>query len=125
MTARTKAIILILISFVIGLGIGIFIDRMILLKVFDSYSQRGSAYKRYRTELIERLKLNSKQQVQLDSILSWSRGKFKALTKEFHSRITVIRNEVRDSIRKILTSEQREEFERMIKEYEKKYYRED
>ena len=125
MTARTKALILILISFVIGVGAGIFIDRTILINVFDPYSGRSSVYKRYRAELIERLKLSSEQQVRLDSILSWSRGKFKTLTKEFHSRITVIRNEVRDSIRKILTPEQRREFERMIKEYEKKYYRRD
>ncbi|MCS7229473.1 MAG: hypothetical protein RMJ81_07745 [Candidatus Kryptonium sp.] len=114
MSSKTKAIILVIVCILIGFGLGILVDRTFLLK---HHPRRG--LKEYRKELIERLKLNQEQQVRLDSILSWSQREFKNLSREFRPKFDSLKSALRDSIRAILTPEQINEFEKMIKETEK------
>lgn len=116
MSSKTKALILVLGCILIGFVLGVVLDRVAFLKI---YHPKRSGIKEYRKNLVERLKLNETQQVKLDSILSWSQSEFKKLSSEFRPKLDSLRNVVRDSIRSILTPEQLNEFEKMIKEMEK------
>ena len=70
---------------------------------------------KYREKLVKELELNKAQEIKLDSILSWSTREYRKLSCEFRSRFDSLRHVVRDSIRAILTPEQKEKFERLIK----------
>ncbi len=116
MSSKTKAAILIIGCIIIGFILGILLDRLFLLK---HHPPRKPGLKEYRKEIIERLKLNQTQQIQLDSILSWSQREFKNLSREFRPKYDSLKNALRDSIKTILNPEQIKKFEEMIKETEK------
>lgn len=115
MSSKVKAIALILGCVLIGFILGILIDRTF----FAKYHHRKMGLKEYRKELIKRLDLDKNQQVRLDSILSWSQNEFRNLSKEFRPKFDSLKSALRDSIRSILTPQQIEKFEKMIKEAEK------
>lgn len=116
MSSKTKAVIVVLGCIIIGFIAGLLLDRLFLLKY---HPPRRSGLKEYRKEIIKRLNLTQTQQVQLDSILSWSQREFKNLSKELRPKYDSLKNALRDSIKAILNPEQIKEFEKMIKETEK------
>lgn len=107
---KAKAIVFVISCILIGFIFGVALDRFVLLKLFNPKKEKN-----YREELVRGLSLNKEQQVRLDSILSWSQNEFKNLSKEFRPRFDSLKNALYDSIRAILTPEQRSEFEKMIK----------
>ncbi len=111
MNSKTKAVLLIIGCILIGLILGIALDRVALLKLYHPKKERS-----YKKELIKRLNLDKTQQTRLDSILSWSQREFKNLSKEFRPKFDSLKSALYDSIRSILTPEQLKEFERMVKE---------
>lgn len=112
---KTKAIFFVAICILIGIVVGAVLDRFVFMNLFNPKKERN-----YREELVKRLNLNKDQQVRLDSILSWSQNQFKNLSKEFRPKFDSLKNALHDSIRAILTPEQRAEFEKMIKEKTKR-----
>ncbi len=118
MSNKAKAIVLIVVCVFVGFVLGVVIDRVALRGVYRG--ERRGGLSEYKKELVKRLNLTKEQQVRLDTILGWSQSEFKKLSKEFKPKFDSLRSVVRDSIRSILTPEQLGEFEKMIKETEKK-----
>ncbi len=112
---KTKAIVFIITCILIGFVLGVAFDRFVFLKLYNPKKERN-----YKQELVKRLNLNKEQQARLDSILSWSQNEFKSLSREFRPKFDSLKSALYDSIRTILTPEQRSEFEKMIKEKTKR-----
>ncbi len=118
MTTRQKAYMAILVSFLLGAAVGAIGFKLIIIRT----SQGGEAgIDKFKNELHERLSLNQEQQIALDSLLQRRRIVFEDLRKELRTRYSNLRSETRDSIRKILTTEQKPRFEDFINELDKEH----
>lgn len=116
MQAKSKTLIFILLSFVLGaVGGGYFGASYFTQK-------RGSraSHSDVKKEFIQRLKLIGNQPAQVDSILEVNRKKFGEIRKEYDGVFRVQRDSLRRGIRSILTPEQNPLYDRYIKEMDER-----
>jgi hypothetical protein len=110
MEPKTKTLLLILVSFILGLVGGIVVDRY-YISAFPGHRQsRGDPKK----EFTQRLKLDSIQTAQVDSLMTAHRAKMEDVRKLFLAS----RDSLRMDIRRHLSDEQKKLYDDLIKEME-------
>ena len=118
---KAAAVGLFLGTLLLGVVIGVFADRMWLRPDGPFMGMRphegrpgpgGFFMKHFAAEL----DLSSRQQAQLDSILSGNRQQFEALRRSLHPRFSALRDSLDQQILAILTPEQRERFDAVKKQ---------
>ncbi len=116
MTTRRKAFIAILISFILGSVVGA-VGYSI---TFHAMAQRQPpGFDRFRNDLHDRLGLTAAQGVELDSILNHRKIVFDKFRRDMRDQFSGLLAETRDSIRKVLTEEQKSKFEKFIQEMDR------
>ncbi len=109
MKPKTKTVIFILLSFLIGILCGWFLEDRMLNRMLP---KRGGGHKEFVKILNERLNLNEFQMVQVDSILE-SR---KQTMEIYKKNVLSMRDSVRMEIRRILSNEQGKIFDEFNQE---------
>ena len=101
-----------LLIFLLGAAAGALAPR-----AYSAWFRDGRQHSREGFEqMLERLQLNAEQKVQVKQILGEAREQFHALRKESEPRENEIRRQTDERLRQVLTSEQWEQFQKMMSE---------
>jgi len=108
---RLKAVLLLLLVFIAGVGVGV-VGTRLAVRHFVRQAIANPDFLRQKIEqdLTHRLGLNADQQAKLREILIQAQKKFKDLRAEYQPRNTAIFTGAQTSLAEILTPEQREKF---------------
>jgi Skp family chaperone for outer membrane proteins len=117
MTGQKKAVLTILVSFLLGAVAGIVFDQALLRGSYRLFSS-PTRYERFRARILEDLNLNAAQQAQLEQLLQRRQEAFNEFRKTIESKYTELREATRDSIRALLTPSQLVKFEALVKEFD-------
>ena len=116
MQPRSKTLLFILFSFLLGAVGGLVVGR--------SYYSRPNRYRPsredIRREFTERLKLDAQQRAAVDSILEIHRGKFSDMRKRYSERFKSQRDSLRLDTRKVLSPDQNTLYDEFIKEMDER-----
>ncbi len=123
MTSKGKAVSTILVSILIGVVAGILIDQT-LLRGRLRLSSPPSRYENFKSRVFKDLKLNTDQQSELEHLLQRRQESFNEFRKNIDSQYIQLRETTRDSIRSLLTPDQREKFEGIVKGFDAERRRE-
>ncbi len=120
MELKTKTLLFIVVSFLLG-GVGGWFARTNF-----SYPNDGQRHSRsaYQKQFVERLKLDSTQAAQVDSIFEIHRSKFNEVKKQYSETIRLKRDTLRMEIRRILSPEQNKLYDEFIKEQDERQKKE-
>lgn len=114
MTDKRKAIVLVIVLFVLGISLG-----GVGAHMWDAHVIASQGHHRASEELKEELQLSPDQAKQFDQIMSDWRTKFHALdaqrNSEWDPKYDQVRHEERNGIRTILTPEQKVKFDAFLK----------
>jgi len=121
MNSKLMASIFFLGTLVFGMFAGVVLDRTVLrpaprVPEFRSFDGPPDAPPRMRM-FSKRLDLTSEQEQKLEEILESYRMRFGDLRMSMHPRYTALRDSLNADIRAILTAEQQEKFETMLREF--------
>jgi hypothetical protein len=109
MKPKTKTIIFILLSFLLGILCGWFLEG----RIFNGmHFLKGSERRGFQKIMTERLRLNEWQVAQVDSILESQKPKMEI----YREQLLATRDTIRSEIRKILNSEQSKLFDEFNQE---------
>lgn len=117
MTSKKKAVLTIVVSFLLGAVAGVLADHMILRGSIRS-SSSSSRYEQFKTRLFQELNLSLPQQSQLEQLMQRRQDAFNELRNTMRAKFSEIREATGDSIRSLLTPTQLEKFEVLLKEYD-------
>jgi len=109
MEPKTKTILFILLSFILGIFVGWILENQLSSKIQHS-SGRGSHD--FQKVLAERLHLSEQQIFQVDSLLDTRKQRM----EEYRKQALAIRDTVRMEIRKLLKADQGKLFDEFIQE---------
>jgi hypothetical protein len=109
MQPKTKTILFIIFSFLLGVLVGWFVQDRIFTKPMHKHGD-------FQKMLTERLHLNETQIMQLDSVLEMRKQKM----EEQRKQILSMRDSVQSDIRKLLNADQVKLFDEIIREFENK-----
>ena len=115
MTSQKKAVLTILVSFLIGGLAGIVVDQTLLrgsVRLFSS----SSRYEKFKARMLHELDLSPAQQTQLEQLLQRRQDVFNDFRKSIETKYLEVREATRDSIRSLLNSAQLVKFEALVKE---------
>lgn len=119
---RWKNILGIALLLLVGFLMGASFDQYFVTPRADSNQRsRSTLTSRLEEELIRELKLNDQQQVVLQQAIEDARGKLRQLRREYYPRVSEILKEARDSIVPLLSDEQLELREEMIRREEERH----
>jgi Spy/CpxP family protein refolding chaperone len=114
MTDKRKAIVLVIVLFVLGIALG-----GVGTHMWDAHVIAGQGHHSASKELKEELQLSPDQAKQFDQIMSDWRAKFHAMdvqkNAEWDPKYDQVRHEERNNIRVLLTPEQKAKFEAFLK----------
>lgn len=114
MQAKSRTLVLLVVSFLLGGVAGVFADRTWLGSPAPKRPSRGEVSK----EFAEKLRLQPEQTVAVDSILEARKERFVAVRKGYSETIKLQRDTLRREIRKLLSPEQNNLYDQYIKEIE-------
>jgi len=117
MTSKRKAVITILLSFLLGAVAGILVDQAFLRSAFRP-SRPSSRYEAFKARMLKELELSVPQQEQLDDLMNRRQAVFDEFRKSVQAKYMEMREATRDSIRSLLTPAQLAKFEDLVKEFE-------
>jgi Spy/CpxP family protein refolding chaperone len=118
MRSKTGAGLVLLLTFAMGAvsgAIGHYLYRSRVSTVGAHLADRGGG-RDSTDEMAKGLKLSEEQKGKLRAIITQSRERYRALSQQFRPEYETLRQQTRREIREILTDEQRENFEKMIRE---------
>lgn len=114
MNDKRKAVVLVVVLFVLGIALG-----SVGAHMWDGHVVASQRHHRASEELKEELQLSPDQTKHFDQIMTDWRGKFQALdaqrNSEWDPKYDEIRHEERNNIRAILTADQKVKFEAFLK----------
>jgi hypothetical protein len=116
MQPKTRTLLFILLSFFAGVVLGWFLENRVA-RVFQ-HPQEGGRID-FRQMFIDRLHLDQRQIVMVDSILENRKGRMEAIRKH----VAASRDTTNTEIKKILTQEQIKLYDQLTEEMEKKFSR--
>jgi hypothetical protein len=116
MQAKSRTLILLVVSFLLGGVAGVFADRTWLGSPGSKRASLGDVSK----EFAEKLKLRPDQTVAVDSILEARKEKFVTVRKGYSETIKLQRDTLRREIRKLLNPEQNSLYDQYIKEMDER-----
>ncbi len=118
---RTRLSVLLLLTFLVGLGAGMLAGGRIWQSRWRYW--RSHSKDIILTKMDRELKLTPDQHVKIDEILTRRREDIKALRGEFRAKVLGIRERSLSEIRPLLTEDQRPKFEVLMEEYAKRWKR--
>lgn len=114
MTDKRKAIILVIVLFVLGIALG-----SVGTHMWDAHALANQTHHSVIKDLKAELQMTPAQEQQFDSIIKDGHAKFHALTKqrdaEWDPKYDQLRREWRQNVRAILTPDQRAKFDAFLK----------
>jgi Spy/CpxP family protein refolding chaperone len=120
---RNKYKFWIVLSLVVAFGAGvtggIFSERCYLQKRHGR-GDRGPDHPPSLEQMAKDLGLSADQKEQIGKIFERNEGKLKELRADMHGRLRSIRAEIKNEIDSVLTAEQRQKMDAMIKKYDAK-----
>lgn len=124
MQPKTKTLLLVVVSFLLGGIGGGFIGK-------TYFAERGgrtspTSREQVKLEFATKLKLDAAQSTQIDTLIEAFRAGFNETRKQYTELFRVRRDSLRNDIRKLLSGEQNQLYDDYIKEMderEKKYHR--
>lgn len=122
MTGQKKAVLTILVCFLIGGLAGIVVDQAFLrgsVRLFSS----SSRYEKFKNRMFQELSLSPGQQTALEQLLQRRQEVFNDFRKSIETKFLEMREATRDSIRSLLDPAQLGKFEAMVKELDSSYQR--
>ncbi len=112
-----KAVLLVLLVFVLGIALG---GVSVILWTSRVHAARPQTTGRKTARTVARftrdLNLNADQEKQIEAILSDTRAKYAALHHKLDPEYEQVRSEGRERIRQVLTTEQRPKFEELLRQ---------
>lgn len=122
MTDKRKAVILVIILFVLGIALGAVGTHM-----WDAHVVAAQAHHSPVQDLKAQLKMTPTQEQQFDAIIKDDRTKFHSLYQqrdaEWNPKIDQVRQQGRQNIRAILTPEQQATFDAFLKHLDQEHRR--
>lgn len=112
-----------LLTLILGVSLGILLDALVLGRddVESEHSQnRGDRNERFKARLENELSLTSDQMRELDTVLTANREKADAFWKQSRESYNELRKEFRQAIREILTPEQQEKYDEMVRKHDER-----
>ena len=116
MQAKSRTLVFLVVSFLLGGVAGVFADRTWLNSPAPKRPSRGEVSK----EFAEKLMLRPEQTVAVDSILEARKERFVAVRKGYSETIKLQRDTLRREIRKLLSPDQNNLYDQYIKEIEER-----
>lgn len=101
-------------TLIVGMGMGIALDRLALGRDGDLGDRRGRG-ERLSERLAEELHLTPEQRAQVDASIAASRDQARELWRESQTSFEALRNEFRHEIRALLEPEQQARFDEMVR----------
>jgi hypothetical protein len=113
-----KAILLVFVVFVLGIALGALGTYMVTTRVLAARPQAVEVHTAANTvaTLTRDLNLNPDQQRQVLGILNDTRSRYDAIHQEVDPEYEKVRQEGRERIRELLTTEQRPKFEEVLRQ---------
>ena len=108
----------IIVAFVLGVAISVFVGRWCAPFAFHRWGGRGQFQHQMLKRFTAKLKLTPDQQQRVAAILEDKRTKIDALRAEMRPKFEEIRNGTRTEIRQVLTPEQQQKFDVMDAEFD-------
>lgn len=122
MTDKRKAVILVVVLFVLGIALGAVGTHM-----WDAHVTAAQDHRSPIKDLKAQLKMTPSQEQQFDAIIKDDRTKFHDLTKqrdsEWDPKYDQVRQQGRQNIRAILTPEQQATFDAFLKHLDQEHRR--
>ena len=114
-----------LLVFASGVALGVFSDHLytaktVLAKTVAARNDPNEFRRKYMEEMRTRLKLDAKQVSTLSQILDETGVQMRDLHEKYRPEMTSIHNAQVDRVRRILTIDQRSEYQKMLDEREAK-----
>ncbi len=116
MQPRSKTLLFILLSFLLGAVGGLFVGKTYYGRDNRSRPSREGI----RKEFAERLHLDAHQRAAVDSILEFHRGKFGEMRKRYSERFKAQRDTLRWDTKKVLSPEQHKLYDEFIREMDER-----
>lgn len=116
MGAKSKTLMFIVVSFLLGGVVGGIVDA----NYFGSRRPARPSHEDIMREFTQRLKLQGSQPAVVDSILESGRVRFGEIRKEYNDTFRTQRDSLRKEIRKTLSQEQNLLFDQYIKEMDER-----
>lgn len=116
MQAKSRTLMLLFVSFLLGGVAGVFVDRTWFSPSGYRKASRGDVSK----EFAEKLRLRPEQTSAVDSILETHKEKFVGVRKGYSEAIKLQRDTLRREIRKLLNPEQNTLYDQYIKEMDER-----
>ncbi len=113
----------ILLTLILGMSLGILLDSLVLGRddVESGHDQgRGDRNDRFKARLESELSLTPEQMRELDTVLANNREKADAFWKQSRESYNELRKEFRQAIRDILTPEQQEKYDEMVRKHDER-----
>jgi Spy/CpxP family protein refolding chaperone len=113
-----KAVLLVFVLFVLGIALGSVGTYLVTMRVQAARPQATLAHNPGRTMAMytRDLNLSAEQQSQLQAILNDTRARYAALHEKLDPEYEQVRQQGRERIRQILTTEQRPKFEDLLRQ---------
>jgi Spy/CpxP family protein refolding chaperone len=112
-----------LLTLILGMCLGILLDALVLGRDEggDRRNQsRGDRTERYKAKLENELGLTPDQMNELDRVLTSNREKADAFWKQSRESYNELRKEFRQAIRALLTPEQQEKYDEMVRKHDER-----
>ena len=127
-TAKSKAVLLALAIFLLGMVCGAVADRWAISKRYRPFAGRwqdrgrtsGDQKDRMLARYQKELDLTEEQQEKLARILEESRQSMGGIRRSIRDRLDTVARDTRTSIRELLTPEQQEEFDKMSEKFRRR-----
>lgn len=116
-------------TLVIGIGLGVLVDRFLLASTVHSrpsnMERRGGGHREHGRRMVERLRSNldltDEQAAELESVMNENHETARAFWRNSRSEYEALRQQFRADIRELLSDEQRGRFDEMVAEFEAKH----
>jgi hypothetical protein len=112
-----------LLTLILGMCLGILVDAFVLGRDVNGDRQgqtRGDRTERFKAKLERELSLTPEQMQELDTVLIANREKADAFWKKSRESYNELRKEFRQAIRDMLTPEQQEKYDEMVRQHDER-----
>lgn len=117
MELKTKTFLFVIVSFLLGGVAGGFIGRTYFA---GPENGRRPSRAEFQKQFAKDLKLDSEQEVKVDSLLEFNRNKIGSIQKQYADIYKLHRDTLRLEIRKLLTPEQNKLYDERIRKHEER-----
>jgi len=111
-----KAVLLVVVLFVLGVALGSVGTYLVTTRVLAAHSPVARTSSQHMAMFTRDLNLTTEQQSQIQAILNDTRANYASLHEKLDPEYEQVRQQGRERIREVLTSEQRPKFEELLRQ---------